>query len=79
MIDNLKKYGEVLENIDLKKYNTYGIGGKAKYLVKPYDIDALQNLIIYLKDNNLSFYLLGMGSNVILPDEDYSGVIRFFK
>ena len=71
----LEKYGEVLTNVDLKKYNTYGIGGMAKYLVKPTSVSSLQNLISDLKKNNISYYLLGMGSNVILPDNDYDGVI----
>jgi len=68
-------YGEVLENVDLKKYNTYKIGGIAKYIVKPYNIECLINLINYLKVNNIKYFVLGRGSNVILPDEDYNGVI----
>ena len=71
----LEKYGEVLTNVDLKKYNTYGIGGKAKYLVKPFNVSSLKDLILDLKKNDISYYLLGMGSNVILPDTDYDGVI----
>ena len=31
----MNHFGEVLENEDLKKYTTLGIGGIAKYLVKP--------------------------------------------
>ena len=31
----MKEYGEVLENVDLRKYNTYGIGGCAKYVIYP--------------------------------------------
>lgn len=71
----MKEYGEVLENIDLKKYNTYGVGGKAKYLIRPQDISKLQQLIIYLQKNNIPWYILGSGSNVILPDEDFNGAI----
>lgn len=71
----LEKYGEVKENIDLKKYNTYGIGGKARFLVKPLDISNLVSLIKYLKEENMAYFLLGSGSNVILPDEDFLGVI----
>src|SRR5699024_4940940 len=65
----------VLENVDLKKYNTYGIGGIAKYLIMPDSIDALSNLLKYLNDNKMPWYVLGGGSNVILPDDDFSGVI----
>lgn len=71
----MKEFGEVLENVDLKKYNTYRIGGKAHYLVKPYNIESLELLINYLNNNNIKYLVIGNGSNIILPDEDYDGVI----
>lgn len=71
----MKEYGEVKEFVDLKKYNTYGIGGISKYLVMPEDIDDLSSLIKYLNNENIPWYVLGGGSNVILPDEDFDGVI----
>lgn len=71
----MKEYGEVLENIDLKKYNTYGIGGTAKYLVSPDSSENLARLLKYLRDKDISWYILGGGSNVILPDSNYDGVI----
>ena len=71
----MKEFGEVLENVDLKKYNTYRIGGKARYLIKPYNIESLELLINYLNNNNIKYLVIGNGSNIILPDEDYDGVI----
>lgn len=71
----MEKFGEVLYNQDLKKYNTYKIGGKCKYLIKPFDINNLIKLIEYLKENDIRYIILGKGSNVILPDEDYDGAI----
>ena len=71
----MKEYGIVLENVDLKKYNTYGIGGKAKYLIKPYSKEKLIELIKWIQDNKMPWFILGNGSNVILPDEDFNGII----
>lgn len=71
----MKEYGEVKEFVDLKKYNTYCIGGISKYLVMPEDIDDLSSLIKYLNKDGIPWYVLGGGSNVILPDEDFDGVI----
>ncbi len=62
-------------DIDLKKYNTYRIGGKAKYLIKPNDVFDVVDLIDDLNKNNIKYYVLGGGSNVILPDEDFDGAI----
>ena len=75
MIEVLKKLGNVLENVSLKNYNTYKIGGNTKYLVEPFDIDSLKKLIKYLKDNKIKYFILGNGSNVILDDLDFEGVI----
>ena len=62
-------------DINLKKYNTYRIGGKAKYLIKPNDVFDVVDLIDDLNKNNIKYYVLGGGSNVILPDEDFDGAI----
>ena len=75
MIKNLNKYGDVLEDVSLKKYNTYRIGGIAKYLVIPNDVESLQGLVKYLNDNQIKYMILGNGSNVIFSDKLYDGVI----
>ena len=71
----MKEYGEILENVSLKKYNTYNIGGNARYIIKPYNVGKLIELIKFLKENNYKYFVLGKGSNVILPDVDYDGVV----
>ncbi|MBQ9834090.1 MAG: UDP-N-acetylmuramate dehydrogenase [Bacilli bacterium] len=75
MIDKLNKYGEVLENVSLKKYNTYRIGGIAKYIVIPNDVESLQELIKFLNANQIKYMILGNGSNVIFSDKTYDGAI----
>lgn len=62
-------------NIDLKNYNTYKIGGVAKYLIKPKTAYDLKPIFDELKNKNIPYLLLGGGSNVILPDEDFNGAI----
>lgn len=69
----MKEFGIVLENVSLKDYNTYKIGGNAKYIVKPNSVNNLINLIEYLKKENINFLVIGKGSNIILPDEDFDG------
>lgn len=71
----MKEFGELIENVDLKNYNTYKIGGKAKFVIKPYDVKSLKKLINYLKEKNIKYLVLGKGSNVILPDKDFNGVL----
>ena len=75
----MNEFGSVLENVDLKKYNTYGIGGIAKYMIFPSSEEKLVKLLDYIKNEKMSWYILGGGSNVLLPDEDYNGVIINLK
>ena len=71
----LSDYGECLENASLKNYNTYGIDTSCRYLVKVKNIDNLVSLINYLNDEKISYFILGGGSNIILPDEKFNGVV----
>lgn len=71
----MNEYGIVLENEDLKKYTTFGIGGKCKYLIEVKNENCLINLLKYLKNNNIKYYILGNGSNVILDDSYFDGVV----
>lgn len=75
MINDLQKFGKVLENISLKNYNTYKIGGNAKFMVFPHDKENLISLLKYIKDNNQKYFVLGNGSNIILSDKLYDGII----
>lgn len=75
MKNELLKYGKVKENIDLKNYNTYKVSSFAKYLVDIKDENSLISLIKYLEANNIKYMILGNGSNVVLPDKTFNGVI----
>ena len=74
MINELKKICEIKENFDLTKYNTYRLHCKTKCIVFPSNIEELKKIIDVLKNNNEKHFVLGAGSNVILP-EYYDGVI----
>jgi len=75
MIEELAKYGKVKENVDLKSYNTYKVSTISKYLIDVKSEELLVNLIKYLKENNINYYILGNGSNVVFPNEPFDGVI----
>ncbi len=68
----------VEENALLNNLNTYKIASKAKYLIKVDTIESLIELLKYLKENKIKFFILGAGSNVIL-DEYFDGAIIKLK
>ncbi len=66
---------EYLSDISLKKYNTYKIDARAKYVCFPSNIQELKKLIEYLNKENYKYFVLGNGSNVVFAFEYYDGVI----
>lgn len=75
MNETLKLYGDIKEHADLKCLNTYRIAGKARLLLSPYSINDLINTIKTLRENNVKYFILGNGSNIILNDREYDGAI----
>ena len=77
LIEELKKLnlGKILTDVSLKNYTTYKVGGTAKILIYPKNVDALVTLIKKLKTTNTKFMVLGNGSNVLFSDKVYDGVI----
>lgn len=75
--DNLKKLhiGKVLDNVLMKDYTTYKVGGKVICMCIPDDENSLIKLLKYLKEKNIKYKILGNGSNVIFNDSGYNGVI----
>lgn len=67
--------GDVIPNVDIKKYTTYKVGGHAWALVSPYTVSDLQQLLRLLKDKHIKFKVIGFGSNLIFDDGMYEGVL----
>lgn len=63
------------EEVSLRNYNTYRVNTICKYLVTPQNVEELKQVIVFLKENEIKYYMLGNGSNVIFAMEYYDGVI----
>ena len=70
-----EKIGDVIVNPSLSKYTTYKVGGNAKLLVYPKNIDKLITLMEIIERENIKFFVLGNGSNVLFSDNIYDGII----
>ncbi len=69
------RIGDILVDADLKKYTTYRVGGRAKLLVYPKNVEKLISLLEILNRYEIKFFVLGNGSNVLFSDDVYDGVI----
>ena len=59
----------------MKKHTTFKIGGNADYLLLPDSIEQILDCIKICKENNIDYYVIGNGSNLLVTDKGFRGVI----
>lgn len=75
-LNNIKQL-DVKYNISIKEYTSFKIGGPVDILAIPHSISALQNLLLTISEHNISPFILGKGSNIIVADRGYRGIIIY--
>ncbi len=64
----------------MKKHTTFRIGGPADYYLCPHSTEELQKILQICRENNIDFFILGNGSNLLVSDKGYRGaVIQLWK
>ncbi len=63
------------EDISLKDFTTFKIGGEAGYFVRVSSVLELKEAIDFAKKERLPYFILGGGSNVLVSDEGFSGLV----
>ena len=58
---------------------SFRIGGNAKYYVEVFSIEELKESLIFAKDKKIDFYILGGGTNLLIGDDGFSGLIIRMK
>ena len=56
-------------------HTTFRIGGTADYFVMPSSISELQSVLHLLKKSDIEYYVIGNGSNLLVGDGGFRGVI----
>ena len=66
---------DIQKNIILSKYTTFQIGGAAKEFVVVKNKEELIEAISHAKEKNEEFVVLGGGSNVLINDKGFNGLV----
>lgn len=66
---------EILENELMSKHTSFKVGGAARYFVKAESIDDIKDASKFAKDKGLPHFILGNGTNLLVSDNGYDGVI----
>ena len=65
----------IQKNIPLAPYTSFKIGGEAKYFCEVSSEEEIIEALNYAKKNNLEVFVLGGGSNVLVSDEGFDGLV----
>lgn len=72
----IRKTGlEVVENEPLKNHTTFRIGGPAKFFIRVTNKEELYRAIKASHELGLDYFLLGGGSNILVSDRGFDGVV----
>jgi UDP-N-acetylmuramate dehydrogenase len=74
-LPKVKFRGKMLENEPLARYTTYRLGGPARYFLTPADPEDVAKALELAHDRGLPWLALGLGSNVLVKDTGYPGVV----
>lgn len=72
-IKNIKK------DLSLKQFCSFRIGGNAKLIASINNEKELKKLIKYCLKNDVPYFIIGNGTNVLFSDHEYNGVIIKLK
>jgi len=65
------------ENEPMSKHVNFRIGGVAKWFVEVQTIEELKHALVICSKNDLSYFVLGGGSNTLVSDEGLEGLEGF--
>ena len=59
----------------MKNHTSFKVGGNVDIMIMPSTIEELKKLIVYINSNNLKYYIIGNGSNILVGDKGFRGII----
>src|SRR4030042_2443397 len=67
--------GRILLGERMSEHTWFRIGGTADYYLYPKDLEDLSSVVDFCQRENMSRFVIGNGSNLLVADEGYRGVI----
>src|SRR3954470_3529732 len=62
-------------DVPLAPFTTLGIGGPAKFFIRAETVDEIREALSWTAAQNEPLFILGGGSNVLIADEGFDGVV----
>lgn len=68
-------YMRIEEGIELKQFSNYRIGGPARFFIRAESAGDVRTAAAFARREKLSLFVLGGGTNLLIPDTGYPGVV----
>ena len=65
----------VYRNEPMRKHTTFRIGGPADFYLCPHSAKEIQQTVAICREEELPYFILGNGSNLLVSDQGYRGVV----
>lgn len=65
----------IFERESMKKHTTFRIGGPADIFASPDTVETAAQIIAICRENRVPFYVMGNGSNLLVSDSGFRGVV----
>ena len=62
-------------NEPMSKHTTFRVGGPADYYLSPHSTEELKKICRICEENELPYFVIGNGSNLLVSDEGYRGAL----
>ena len=69
---------KIEENKYFKYLTTFKVGGKIKYFIEVKNIDEIREAVDFAKNKSVDIFMLGGGSDLLVSDKDFEGVVIKF-
>lgn len=67
------------KDVSLRDYCTFRIGGVADYFLEVENSDELEKVILFCSKNDIKTYVIGAGSNLLISDMGFKGLIVVYR
>ncbi len=75
ILNKIAKNSTIKKDEPMSQHTTFRIGGPADIFIEASDTEELINIIRYLQKEKWKYFVMGNGSNLLVDDRGYRGVI----
>jgi UDP-N-acetylmuramate dehydrogenase len=75
MKDEAEIFSSFKKNVSLAPYTSFRIGGKAEYFFTAFKKEDAISAISFVKKTKKPFFILGFGSNLLVSDKGFKGLV----